>query len=85
MSSVGFNLCVHLEIEMGIKHPTGVAECPLEFRGKMIIAVTLFGRKASLANVEQAGQIGFGNNLFAALEGISHLYCRALILQVGLH
>lgn len=44
---------------MGIKHPSGVAECPLEFKEKIIITVTLFGRKPSLANVEQVGEIGF--------------------------
>lgn len=86
--------CVRFEIEMGIKHPSGVAECPLEFKEKIIIIVTLFGRKASLANVEQVGEIGFGNHLSAALtvlaqrihrKGISHLCCSALIFQVGLH
>lgn len=79
---------------MGIKHPSGVAECPLEFKEKIIITVTLFGRKASLANVEQVGEIGFGNHLSAAFtvlaqrihrKGISHLCCSTLILQVGLH
>lgn len=77
------------------EHPSGRAECAYGiFKKKIIITVTLFGRKASLANVEQVGEIGFGKHLSAALSvfaqrihcnGIPHLGSRALILQVGLH